>query len=672
MSHINNIRLEVNNNNIRLHWQMAASNGSLLWKHKTLVIRVYVEPFDKFTLPEATLHHMNAASREVDHGFEASLNLLNVGSITGTRSETIGEFNPSGRYNSTLYGSWHEIKIDVNHEKVSKQADHIAPYLEWDVAIDIDFTLESELGHIAEKNFVSDTDLVRYEHNPNQIDEYLKQLTQYVEAYLDWQIIAPLDIGGSSKRQKPMMNLRFSPRLEQHLKNAPFDDFNKVFEQLDNRVVLLGEAGAGKTITALLHVEQAIKNREANPDAPLPIYARIPEWLREQLPLHEWLAKATPLNPSTVKGFLESGQCLLILDGLDELGDEVIEKEQEGHEVRFDPRKRFLETVNTLSSKNRLLITCRSDDYNQIGVEVQEIGGKINLKRLENRQIESYLNSSDATKPLWIVLKPHPKLLEITRTPLLLSLFAFAFRDLPEEVRKLNDLAVSNLRNIIFDQYVQKRYQHEVERYQLRGEIPPFTLKQLHFIFGNIAMSDISHTPKFILGANRNALTGGIVLSKSIPFADAVQQGGEMLNSAIDEIKKHSDHILRLNILTHNGDIRFIHNLLRDYIVVKFVGELFKDKKEGSHGYAIYQLAQLSRFNQFELLVEIVETDWFSSAIEWGQENWQHIDKTTLKSVISVIQLMAQTRHTINVEWSIADDLEKCMEKIPPPDTSKQ
>src|SRR5215207_990806 len=133
---INNLRFEVSNNIIRLHWQMSARNGQLLWYHNPLVIRVCVDPFDKVTLPNPILHHMDAANYEVTHGFETSAVI-----VTGTRSETIRAFHPSGKYNSNADGNWYEIKIDTNHEKISKSADHIAPFLEWNITIGTDFVV---------------------------------------------------------------------------------------------------------------------------------------------------------------------------------------------------------------------------------------------------------------------------------------------------------------------------------------------------------------------------------------------------------------------------------------------------------------------------------------------------------------------------------------------------
>jgi hypothetical protein len=555
---INNIRFEVNRNIIRLHWQMTAINGLLWWRFKTLIIRVYVEP-DKISLPVSTLHHMDAANNEITYGYETSAMIL-----TGTRTETKKAFRPAGKY-SSQHGSWYEIKIDVNRENVAKDADTIAPFLEWNVETNTDFTIAVEFGHASKKGFVSDTELVRYHHNLNQIDEYLKQLKHYVQVYLDWQIISPLDIGGSSQRQKPMLNLRFSPRLAKHLKNMPFESFEKVFEQLDNRILLLGEPGAGKTITSLLLVEDAIVARENNPKAPLPFHVRIPDWIKEQLPLHEWLAKETPLSPDVVNQLLASGDCLLVLDGLDELGSERYENDEKGQQRRYDPRKRFIALVNKLSPKIQLLITCRIEDYDEIGTEVENIGGKVTLKRLQDSQIRDYLYSTESTKQLCDALKSEPDLLDVARTPLLLSLFAFAFKDLPEEIRNLKDLTQSELRDVIFEQYIQRRYDHEAEQYTLRGENPSMAFDTVFITACSYAMMD--YMAQIFFGMWK---TEGEFITKDKYHKAVSNIGKESFLALKDKVNKIPvdvrKFLVKLQILTSDSQVTFYHLSLRDYL----------------------------------------------------------------------------------------------------------
>lgn len=337
--------------------------------------------------------------------------------------------------------------------------------------------------------------------------DYLQTLYQELEDELDFLVLSierMMDIAATDspdkvqqarkKVEKPRMLRAFSRRNNKESEDTPIDNFKAGFDAYEGRLLLLGDPGAGKTITLLTHARDAILARLQDPSQPLPLLGRIATWdASTQTPLHEWLTEYTPFDSETIHSEIESGNCLLLLDGLDELGQHRTEKDENDRQISYDPRQRFIEQI---PKSNQVLITCRVTDYQQIGEKIP-LNGSITLSILSDKQVHTYLSATPETSELWEAIKDDADLLDVARIPLLLSLFAFAFRDLPEETRKLKDLSEGELRDAIFEQYIQRRYAHEEIQFQLRGENPPFSLTHFMDLIGWMAGAYLTDTPRF-------------------------------------------------------------------------------------------------------------------------------------------------------------------------------
>lgn len=184
------------------------------------------------------------------------------------------------------------------------------------------------------------------------------------------------------------------------------------------------------------------------------------------------------MHSGDLKRELEQSRALLLLDGLDELGRE---REDSKTKERYDPRLRFLQKI---PKNGRILLTCRREDYAQIGNKV-DLKGAITLKPLTSDQIENYLYDQ---LDLWEVVKNDPALLDILKTPLFLRIVAYAFRGRPAELTGLRDLREGVLRDAIFTAYIERRYEHESLKYDEPEKELPFTLDDLWRDLGRIAM----------------------------------------------------------------------------------------------------------------------------------------------------------------------------------------
>jgi hypothetical protein len=273
-------------------------------------------------------------------------------------------------------------------------------------------------------------------------------------------------------RDMPMFDLFYRARgiTEPETQEKTFISFAEAFEHYGGCVLLLGEPGAGKTTTLLMYARDAITTRLSDPEKPLPILGLVSSWdSQAQTPLAAWLAAGyADLNASTISQLIESGRAMLLLDGLDELGSERPIDPNKPDGAKYDPRLRFVHMMAESlsgngdvpqSSRTSVLVTCRAQDYQTIGAKLP-LNGAVTLKPLDDLQIEAYLDEQPELRAL---LDSDAKLREMLRTPLLLSIFGFAYREMtPEKRTRLAKLETAgDLRDELFQTYITERYAHE-------------------------------------------------------------------------------------------------------------------------------------------------------------------------------------------------------------------
>ncbi|NJL54559.1 NACHT domain-containing protein [bacterium] len=313
---------------------------------------------------------------------------------------------------------------------------------------------------------------------------YLDTLYQFVVNFLKSAVIRHIELDLSDRpdqvpqarpRAHNALQAQVMPWMQPGTPEPPqleaFGNFREAFRAYGERVVLLGEPGAGKTITLLNQLRESITARLDDPTKPLPLFAFITSWdSQKRQPFPLWLHEQQPLlSAGEIGTLLAKGEAVLFLDGLDELGAEREEKVEDAEgkkEIRrYDPRRRFIDSFSEMISGNRALVACRVRDYAEIGQQIP-LNGAVQLNPLNDAQIREYL----AELPeLLAAVEADDNLQEMLRTPLLMSLFAFAFRDeLTSEQRdKLRDMAhtdADELRDQIIRLYLERRYYWEASK----------------------------------------------------------------------------------------------------------------------------------------------------------------------------------------------------------------
>ncbi|MDY0020592.1 MAG: NACHT domain-containing protein, partial [Anaerolineae bacterium] len=100
----------------------------------------------------------------------------------------------------------------------------------------------------------------------------------------------------------------------------------EVFDAVNGSLLILGEPGAGKTTMLLELVRDTLVRAEQDAALPIPVVFNLSSWTDPQQPLTDWLIaelRAKYYAPkATAQRWVERGELLLLLDGLDEVRPE--------------------------------------------------------------------------------------------------------------------------------------------------------------------------------------------------------------------------------------------------------------------------------------------------------------------------------------------------------------
>ncbi|NEP23933.1 NACHT domain-containing protein [Moorena sp. SIO3I6] len=282
------------------------------------------------------------------------------------------------------------------------------------------------------------TELIRIEEkltlarNPARY-KFLKSVKSEVERLLDQRLYQETLIN-LKKESRPKKVRR--PRDDYHYQqNELLPSETRIIEFFDKKAVsgkllILGEAGSGKTVTLLELTKSLISRAEQDPSEPIPVMLSLSSWKNQKI--EEWLVAEScylyhGVSEIDVRKLLEKHQLLPLLDNLDELNKNQF---------------KCVEAINnflTSNYKSNYLVVCsRLTEYERCFTPLQ-LNGCVCLKPLHETQIQYYFESIKRVD-IWQSIQVDEQLIKLAKNPLFLHILTEIYtKSSIEELKKIKD-----------------------------------------------------------------------------------------------------------------------------------------------------------------------------------------------------------------------------------------
>jgi DNA polymerase III delta prime subunit len=229
-----------------------------------------------------------------------------------------------------------------------------------------------------------------------------------------------------------------------------------VFDEMGQKLLILGEPGSGKTTLLLELARDTIARAEEDPKRPIPVVFNLSSWTGAMQPIADWLVNELIIKyyipKETASDWIKNNDLLLLLDGL----DEVLPERREACACAIDDFRRE-------HGLTPLAVCCRIEEYEAL-TDRLDLKGAVSLQPLTEEQVDDYLDRiGQELTSLRAALKDDPTLYELAQTPLMLSIMTLAYRGM--SVHYLQPLeTVGARRKHIFDNYVERMFKPRTHR----------------------------------------------------------------------------------------------------------------------------------------------------------------------------------------------------------------
>ncbi len=281
----------------------------------------------------------------------------------------------------------------------------------------------------------------------------------WVEGVLDKSLSYSSRLNLKKEAQPAMVQSSWKNVVE--LPNQGIDDvpaekpIEEIFEESGRALLILGEPGAGKTVTLLELAKALLIHAKGDASQPIPVILNLSQWGQQLLPFAEWVVQELNSKYQIPKNlghkWLVEYNLLLLLDGLDE--------------VSRGRQETCVQAINQFSQEYGLsgIVVCsRIAEYTDLKSKLL-MGMAIILQPLSYQQVDAYLvHLGGSFQSLQKVLPTDHQFQEFVRTPLFLSLLTGAYQKLPgkylEEIEQEGQMISYET---IFISYIQRMFKRK-------------------------------------------------------------------------------------------------------------------------------------------------------------------------------------------------------------------
>jgi DNA polymerase III delta prime subunit len=249
----------------------------------------------------------------------------------------------------------------------------------------------------------------------------------------------------------------------------------EVFERSDiaGKLLILGDPGAGKTTTLLELAQALVDNAKEDANEPIPVLIALSGWQEPCQSMPDWLIEELKskygVRKDIGKQWLEDKRLLPLLDGLDE--------------VKPEHQAACVQAINLWLGSDRrpisVVVCSRREEYANSQTQLH-LNGAILLQALTDEQIQNYLIRVNRPE-LWQVLQQDAVLLDLMKTPLLLSITVLSYN--APSLQQWHQFTSTQQRlNLLLDAYIQTMLHREFQSRYYRKHKPPTAAQTRHWL----------------------------------------------------------------------------------------------------------------------------------------------------------------------------------------------
>jgi eukaryotic-like serine/threonine-protein kinase len=224
----------------------------------------------------------------------------------------------------------------------------------------------------------------------------------------------------------------------------------QVYDEAKSGLLLLGKPGSGKTTLLLQLARDLLDRADLDEIHPMPVVFNLSTWAEKRQSLSEWLIAELDtryqIQRNVGKVWVDTGQVLPLLDGLDEVAEEY--------------RATCIDAINAFRKKQGtvpVVIGSRLAEYTAQASKIV-VRKAVIVQPLTLQQVHEYLEKAEGQfGDLQAMLDDDPEFQEFARNPLMLRIMKLAYEGKP--VHLARNASPEEWRRQIFTDYVKRMFQ---------------------------------------------------------------------------------------------------------------------------------------------------------------------------------------------------------------------